>query len=44
MPACTKVYNIGAMIDTGLKMEAQVNSLSKSVWSYIFKSCQQINQ
>ena len=36
IPACTKVRNIGAMFDSELKMDAQVNTMCKSAWFHLY--------
>jgi len=36
IPACDKVRNIGAMFDSELKMDSQVNAMCKSAWFHLF--------
>ena len=36
IPACDKVRNIGAMFDSEMKMDTQVNSMCKSAWFHLY--------
>ena len=36
IPACDKVRNIGAMFDSEMKMDAQVNRMCKSAWFHLY--------
>ena len=36
IPACDKVHNIGAMFDSEMKMDTQVNSMCKSAWFHLY--------
>ena len=36
IPACDKVRNIGAMFDSEMKMDTQVNTMCKSVWFHLY--------
>ena len=38
IPGCDKVHNIGAMFDSEMKMDTQVNSMCKSAWFHLYRS------